>query len=273
MHLKADLVGDTNQGRVGVRGEIEVGQQRSGVVGPSLVGPVDRGKVPARRPGLGDDVERRDALGFRVGLIDDDRPCAVRLPVGGQAGWPMDRTHLGLGIGGHRGGVEGGVLDVVAHALHIVRAHRLNIEQSAAVIEMELTVPAVMNGIAEVHELRRGADIELQALEDGDDVITGIAQCPLHAPGVDRAGTGPLLDRDLKHPRAAERLDTPSHSGTVDQLAYQQEFRHQDGQLSAGQCGIAALRLAHPSKPSPDSEGVLQCRAWLMRTRSRRSNG
>ena len=57
------------------------------------------------------------------------------------------------------------------------------------------------------------------------------------------------------------------------QLAYQQEFRHQDGQLSAGQCGIAALRLAHSSKPSPDSEGVLQCRAWLMRTQLRRSNG
>ena len=115
-------------------------------------------------------------------------------------------------------------------------------------VEVELTVPAVVNGVAEVHELRRGADVELQALEDGDDVIAGIAQRPLHAPGVDRAGAGPLLDRDLEHFRAAERLDAPSHSGPVDQLADQQELGHQDGQLGAGQLRHSGSAVGSPVK-------------------------
>jgi hypothetical protein len=97
------------------------------------------------------------------------------------------------------------------------------------VVEVELAVPAVVHGVAEVHELRRRADIELQTLEDGDDVVAFVAQGLLHAPGVERAGAGPFFDRDLQHLRAAERLDTPSHSRAVDQLPDQQEFGHQDG--------------------------------------------
>jgi G3E family GTPase len=138
-------------------------------------------------------------------VISDPRPLhPERL-------WKVYREQLGLGI--HR---SKGFLWLPSRDQDVLLWN-----QCGGMVEMELTVPAVMNGIAEVHELRRGADIELQALEDGDDVITGIAQCPLHAPGVDRAGAGPFLDRDLKHPRAAERLEAPSHSGSVDQLADQ----------------------------------------------------
>ncbi len=113
---------------------------------------------------------------------------AVRLTVGGRAGRPVDRADLRLAVGGDRGGVEGGVLDVVAHALDVVLAHRLDVDQRAAVVEVELAVPAVVHGVAEVHELRRCADVELQALEDGDDVDALVLQRLLHAPGVERAG-------------------------------------------------------------------------------------
>ena len=81
-------------------------------------------------------------------------------------------------VGGHRGGVEGRVLDVVAHAADVVLAHRLDVEQRAAVVEVELAVPAVVHGVAEVHELRRRADVELQALEDRDDVVALVASAP-----------------------------------------------------------------------------------------------
>ena len=40
-------------------------------------------------------------------------------------------------------------------------AHRLHIEQRAAVVEVEFAVPAVVDGVAEIHELRRSADVEL----------------------------------------------------------------------------------------------------------------
>ena len=54
--------------------------------------------------------------------------------------------------------------------LHVVRAHRLDIDQRAAVVEVELAVPRVVHGVAEVHELRRSADVELEPLEDRDHV-------------------------------------------------------------------------------------------------------
>ena len=137
-----------------------------------------------------------------------------------------------------RGGVERRVLDVVAHAADVVLAHRLDVEQRAAVVEMELAVPAVVHGVAEVHELRRGADVELQALEDGDDVDALVLQRLLHALGVDRAGAHPLLDGDLQHLLAAEIADDPGHSGPVDQLPDQQQFGYQRRELVVRQCGV-----------------------------------
>ena len=125
------------------------------------------------------------------------------------------RAHLGAGVGRHRGGVERRVLDGVAHPEHVLLAHRLDVEQGAAVVEVEFAVPAVVDGVAEIHELRRGADVELQALEDGGHVVALVVQRLLHAPGVDRAGARPLLDGDLHHLVAAERAECtrPSRNG------------------------------------------------------------
>ena len=44
------------------------------------------------------------------------------------------------------------------------------------------------------------------ALEDRDDIVALVAQCFLHALGVDRAAARPLLDGDLLHLLATERL-------------------------------------------------------------------
>ncbi len=134
------------------------------------------------------------------------------MTVHAQCGWrsdgrprrPVDGPDLALAVGGQRGGVERGVLDVVAHAADVVLAHRLDVDQRTAVVEVELAVPPVMHGIAEVHELRRGTDVELQSLEDGDDVDALVLQRLLHPLRVERAGRGPLLDRDLHHLLATE---------------------------------------------------------------------
>ena len=106
---------------------------------------------------------------------------------------------LGLAVGGQRGGVERGVLDVVAHAADVVLAHRLDVHQRTAVVEVELAVPPVVHGVAEVHELRRGTDVELQALEDREDVDALVLQRLLHPLRVERTGRRPLLDGDLQH--------------------------------------------------------------------------
>ena len=131
---------------------------------------------------------------------------AVRMPVGRRPRRPVDRAYLGLAVGGQRGGVERRVLDVVAHAVDVVLAHRLDVEQRPAVVEVELAVPAVVHGVAEVHELRRRADVELQALEERDDVDALVLQRLLHPLGVQRTGRRPLLDRDLQHFLAAAAL-------------------------------------------------------------------
>jgi len=87
------------------------------------------------------------------------------MTVGRLAGRTVDGTHLGARVGGYSGCLEGGGLNVVAHAPDVVGAHRFDIEQSTAVVEVELAVPAVVDGVAEIHELRRCADVELQPLK------------------------------------------------------------------------------------------------------------
>ena len=73
----------------------------------------------------------------------------------------MDGTHLRAGVGRHRGSVKRRIFDGVAHPEDVLVAHRLHVEQRAAVVEVEFAVPAVVDGVAEVHELRRRADVEL----------------------------------------------------------------------------------------------------------------
>ena len=92
---------------------------------------------------------------------------------------------------------------------------------------LEFAVPAVVHGVAEVHELRWSADIELQAFEDGGHIVALVVQRALHAFGVDRAGASPLFDGDLQHFLATERLDAPCHAGAVDHVPDQQQLRHQ----------------------------------------------
>ena len=107
-------------------------------------------------------------------------------------------------------------------------------------VELEATVLRVVDPVAEVHELGRGADVELQALEDRHDVVALEPQRPLHAARVDRAGAGPLLDRDRGHPVGPERLGAPRHPGAVDQVAGQQQLGDEDGELLAGEIVVAA---------------------------------
>ena len=143
-----------------------------------FVSRIDRVEFGSGARGFGARRPARDGRHLGVGLVDDHRPRAVRVPVGRGPRRPVDRPDLRLAVGGHRGGVEGGVLDVVAHAADVVLAHRLDVEQRAAVVEVELAVPAVVHGVAEVHELRRRADVELQALEDRDDVDALVVSAP-----------------------------------------------------------------------------------------------
>lgn len=134
----------------------------------------------------------------------------------------------------------------MAHAAHVLVAHRFDVEQRAAVVEVKLAVPAVVDHVAEVHELRRGADVELHALEDGGHVVALEFQRALHAFGVDRAGAV-LLDGDLQHLLAAEITDAPCHSGSVDHLADQQELRQQGRELGARQRLEATGGCSHTS--------------------------
>ena len=136
-------------------------------------------------------------------------------------------------------------LDVVAHALHVVRAHRLDVHQGSAVVELEFAVVWVVDGVAEVHELRGSADVELEPLEDRDDVALpgrgwSVSQRLLHPAGVDRAGGRQLLDRDLQHLVATELGDAPRHAGPVDQLPHEQQLRHQDREVRARELGVPA---------------------------------
>ena len=111
--------------------------------------------------GFGHDVQRRNALDRRIRLVDDHCPGAVRMPVRREPGRAVDGTHLRARIGCDRGRVEGRVLDGVAHAEDVIGTHRLDIEQRPAVVEMELAMPAIVNGVAEIHELGRCPDVEL----------------------------------------------------------------------------------------------------------------
>ena len=254
------------------RREVQVGDERPGVVACALVGGVDRVQCERGRAGCGDGGQGRDRRDLRVGVVDDHGPRAVRVPVGGPvvgaARRPVDRPDLSPRVGGHRGRVEGRVLDVVAHRADVVGPHRLDVHQRTAVVEVELAVPRVVHGVAEVHELRRRSDVELQPLEDRDHVATarrrgGVAEGVLHPPGVDRRGRRPFLDGDLRHLLTAERRDAPGHAGPVDQLPDQQQLRDQCGELVPREVGVpaASQRSARPSSTAPAAPSCPACRA------------
>ena len=151
----------------------------------------------------------------------------------------MDRPHDRLGVGRNGGGIEGRILDVVAHPPHVLLAHRLDVHQRTAMRELELTVARVRHRVAEVHELRRRADVELQPLEDRDDVVALELERPLHSFRVDRAGSAPLLDCHVAHAVRPECDEYMGESGAVDQVACEEQLGQQPGELCMRKSGIA----------------------------------
>ena len=231
MALEADLVGDPPQCGRRPLGEVEIGDEWTPVVVSAGIIGVDRAELDHRCPGGGHGLR---LLGDRHrGMVvgDGDRPGTVGRPVGRDPWWPVDRPDLCSGVGGGGGGVERGVLDVVAHRPDVVGSHRLDVHQGAAVVEVELAVVVVGHGVAEVHELGRGADVDLHPLEDGLDRVPLEPEGPLHPGRVDGAGPHPLLDGDVAHPVASEGADQVGHAGPVDEVAGQQELGDQPGQL------------------------------------------
>ena len=156
--------------------------------------------------GHGRQRQRRDGLGERHGadrlltVVDGDRPVAVRVPVGGAPGRPVDGPDPRPWVRRERRRVERRVLDRVAHPDHALLAVRLRVEQRAAVLEPELGVVVVDDRVPDVHVLVHEADVELQRLHDGVDPVALDAHEAAHATRVDRAGAHPLVDRDVVHP-------------------------------------------------------------------------
>src|ERR1700737_4973761 len=138
-------------------------------------------------------IQRRDTNHRRMRLVDDHGPRTVRMSVRGYAWRTVDRSHLCPWVGGHSRRIECGVFDRVTHAPHVVRTHRLHVHQRAAVVEVELAMPPVVNGVPKIHELRRSSDIRLQPFEERDDVVAFEVQRLLHPPGTDRTRGRPLL--------------------------------------------------------------------------------
>ena len=84
-------------------------------------------------------------------------------------------------------------------------------------VQVELAVPAVVDGVAEVHELRRRADVELRALEDGEVSVPWYFSA-FSCASVQRAGARhSSISRSAASPGRPKLLDAPRHAGPVDQ--------------------------------------------------------
>ena len=229
--LQAHLLGHPPQGRGGPLAELEVGEERTGVVASPDVVEIDVLEVePCRlRPG--------DVLGLvrdrelRMSVIDRHRPRAVWASIRRDARRAVDRSDLGSWIRGGGRGVEGGILDLVAHGEDIVITHGLDIHQGTAMVEPELAVIGVGHGEAEVEELWRRADVELDVLEDGLDRVALEAEGALHPLGVDGAGPLPLIDGDVAHRVGPEGRYQVRHARPVNQVSGEQELRQHGGEL------------------------------------------
>jgi hypothetical protein len=159
----------------------------------------------------------------------------------------MDRPDPRVRVRRQGRGVERGVLDVVAHPHHVLLAHRLDVHERAAVRQLELAVVTIAHGEAEVHELWRRADVELQTLEHGRDVVAVEAQRALHPLCVDGARAHPLLDGDVAHAVGPERQQHVREAGSVDQVARQQELGHEHRELLSGKLLEGIARTGHGS--------------------------
>ena len=106
--------------------------------------------------------------------------------------------------------------------MDVFLAHRLDVEQRAAVREPELAVVGVVDAAAEVHEVMGRADVELEVLHDRGYVGGPELQGALRAPRVDRAGCHPLLDRDRFHLLAGPAGVHEGHTHAILQVPVQQ---------------------------------------------------
>ena len=140
--LDCDLLVHDDEGAVGQVFELEARIELSRVVGPTagfgvLVGHDDgnRGELRAA-----DDLEVRVWLQFVAVLADENRPTAMGKAAGGNPGRAVDGPHPHERVGGGRRGIEGRVLDVVAHLSHALFAEGLDVHQCAAMGQPELAV-------------------------------------------------------------------------------------------------------------------------------------
>ena len=170
------------------------------------------------------------------------------MAIGRTARRTVHRGHAGLGVGGAGGGFEGGVFDGVAHGQHEVVPHGFDIHECPAMVEAELAVVGVMDGVAEVQKFRGCADVELHALEHGGHISTGEPQCQLHATGVHGTGPHPLVDGHLGHHLAPPRTNEVRHAGPVDHVPGQQVLARQRGHLAVGH-PVEGMDTLHPRQP------------------------
>src|SRR5581483_6445672 len=127
-----------------------------------------------------------------------------------------------------------------------VVAHWLDVHQGAAVVEVELTVVVVDHRVAEVHELGRGAYVDLHALEARLDAVAFESEQALHALGVERAGRHPLVDGDVAH-HVDTVADDGRHARPVDQLPGEQVLAGQGRQLLVVEVGDRAVFHSAPN--------------------------
>jgi hypothetical protein len=146
-------------------------------------------------------------------------------------------SHPSVCVGGDGRRVEGRILDVVAHASDEALAHGLDVHQRAAVGQPELAVAGVGDTIAEVHELMWGTDVELDALEDGRDVVPREAERALHALGVDGARPQPLVDRHVTHRVRAVATQDLRYARPVLKMTGQHVFAREVHQRSSREIG------------------------------------
>ncbi len=247
MALQAQLVDDREQGALGELLQGDPIDQVIGVVPAALtVGATEGHDLGQRQrssscPGH---QGRHLGLGQREGRRGDlDGPGAVRMAIRGRARRAVERSDLGPRVRCARGGVEGRILDVVAHGHHEVLTHGLHVHQRAAVVEVELTVGGIVHRVSEVQELVRRTDVELHPLEDGGDIIALEAEQTLHPLGVHGARAHPLVDGDVPHPLQAERADQVAHRGAVDEVTTQHVLPREHGQLGPLEGVESSLRM------------------------------
>ena len=220
--------------------EPEIGSEGAGVADLAVrVGVLSDARARQRRGQRRADDRQVRVRNRRLGRwVDVDAPRAVRHPVRWGPWRAMDRPHDRVRGRRRGGGVEGGVLDRVAHAPHPLVAHRLHVHERAAVAEFEHRVVLVGDGDLEVHVLGRRADVDLQVLHDGDDGLSAEAHRLLHAQGVQRAGGRPLVDRDLFSTLAVDSmLIQQRDSDSVLQMTVQQPLPQEDRERVAVEIG------------------------------------